>query len=86
MNDAPEVATCRGCRRVLNGKPYYMGGSAYHPDTGERCPANHFGGFVCSEQCDRRVCLDMLSSMPGAGPAKQLDGPCAESVARNWRR
>lgn len=28
MND--EKATCRWCKRELRGKPYYMGGQAYH--------------------------------------------------------
>lgn len=81
---AEEVAECRGCHRPLKGKPYHMGGSAYDPDTGKRLPVNHFGGFVCSESCDWRACLRMLSSMPGAGPATQLDGYCADSVRRNW--
>jgi len=81
-----EVATCRGCGRALRGKPYYMGGIAYIPETGARAPANHFGGYVCSESCDRNACLEMLSSMPGAGPARRLDTPCEQSVRLNWSR
>lgn len=81
-----EHAICRGCGRPLQGKPYYMGGSAYIPETGKRAPVNYFGGFVCSESCDRRVCLEMLSSMPGAGEARRLDTPCQQSVQRNWGR
>lgn len=83
MSETKDPAVCRGCGRRLKGNAYFYGGDAYHPDTGKRCPANHFGGFVCSEGCDRRACLDMLSSM-GAGPATRLDGYCAESVRRNW--
>ena len=80
-----EHATCRGCGRVLRGKPYWMGGSAYIPETGERAAVNHFGGYVCSENCDRRACLEMLSSMPGAGPAKSLSNTfCGETVKQNW--
>ena len=37
MHDSDEVAVCRGCGRELNGKPCYMGGDAYHPDTRRIC-------------------------------------------------
>ena len=87
MNDQTAMnatAKCRGCGRVLVGAPYHLGGSAYDPNTMERSPVNQFGGFVCSRQCDVNVCLDMLSSMPGAGPAKQLDSFCRAQVTRNW--
>ena len=67
-DELPRVATCRGCGRVLLGRPYYMGQHfAHHPVTGERCPSNHYGGFVCSEACDRKVILSVEESMPGAG-------------------
>lgn len=75
-----DVATCRGCRRQLKGHDYRYGGSAYHPETGKRCPSNHFGGFVCSESCDRRVILSMLSSMPGAGAATSVP----RGMLNNW--
>lgn len=60
-----EKAECRGCKRELIGKPFYMGGCAYLPGTMRRCPANHFGGYVCSPDCDRRVSLSVEGSMPG---------------------
>jgi hypothetical protein len=60
-----EVAICRGCKKVLKGKPYYMGGSAYHPRTNERCKVNFYGGFVCSDECDKRANYELERSMPG---------------------
>lgn len=84
MSDTKDPAVCRGCRMTLKEFDYSYGGAAYHPRTGKRVPVNHFGGFVCSESCDRRACLDMLSSMPGAGPTRTLDSPCAERVRQNW--
>lgn len=77
-------AECRGCGLRLRGNAYMYGGFAYHPDTGKRCPSNHFGGFVCSPSCDRLVSLHMLSSMPGAGPAKTLDIYTSRSHKDNW--
>jgi len=47
-----ETAVCRGCGMKLNGKPYYMGGIARHPKTGEQCNASFWGGYVCSDRCD----------------------------------
>ncbi len=82
---AVERATCRGCGRILSGKPYYMGGRAYHPETGERCPSNHYGGFVCSRSCDFRASLELERSMPGHGDGQQRLGSFArESLERNW--
>ena len=80
-----EVATCRGCGMVLRGKPYYMGGNAYHPETGERCRKNHYGGYVCSEGCDRRSSQRLEDSMPGAGPSGgSLSCFAKSSLNRNW--
>lgn len=80
-----EVAKCRGCGMVLKGEPYYKGGAAYHPRTGDRCKSNFFGGFVCSSSCDRSSSLRQLSSIPGAGEARHLDDPTQEHFNRNWR-
>ena len=59
-------AECRGCHRELRGSPYHKGGSAYVPGTetkrrpsGVRALAHHFGGWVCSANCNRRVFKDM---------------------------
>ena len=82
--DTKETARCRGCHMKLAGTPYHKGGDAYIPHTMERAPINHFGGYVCSYQCDVKVCLEMLSSMPGAGKARSLDSACREKVERNW--
>lgn len=81
-----KTAECRSCKRVLRGEPYYRGKSAYFPLDmgGGRVPVNYYGGFVCSENCDRRICLDMQNSMPGAGHSDRLDSLAARHVANNW--
>ncbi len=79
-----EKASCRNCGREFIGKPYRFGGGAWFPKTMEAVPVNYFGGYVCSRGCDVQVCLNMLSSMPGAGRATSLDSGCETSVARNW--
>ena len=63
-----ETAVCRGCGRELDGKPYYMGGSAYVPGTktqnrpyGVKAMGHFYGGFVCSRGCNRRVFAEMKS-------------------------
>jgi hypothetical protein len=82
-----ETAVCRHCGLALCGKPYRFGGSAYHPRTGERCPSNHYGGFVCSENCDRQASLALERSMPGHGVSQMSIGTSAhESLNRNWNR
>lgn len=79
-----DIATCRGCGRGLNGEPYYKGKPAYHPDTGERCPVNFYGGFACSEGCDRHVLYEMESSFPGAGKATSLSSGATQQLRANW--
>lgn len=79
-----ETAVCRGCGRKLIGKPFYRGGGARHPKTGERCPSNYFGGYVCSETCDRKVLFDMHSSFPGAGVCKTLPSEAEQSLIDHW--
>jgi len=80
-----ETAVCRGCRKVLRGKSYHMGWPAYDPRTGERCKVNFYGGFVCSEACDRRVSLELEQTMPGHGYTQTRLSPyAAESLKQNW--
>ena len=79
-----KIARCRGCGRELKGKPYYTGGLAYIPETNERARVNFYGGWVCSRQCDEKVCFEMGSSFPGAGPLKRLTGDVYRSVKDNW--
>lgn len=82
---AAETATCRGCGRALRGKPYYMGGAAYLPETNERAKVCFYGGYVCSRQCDVRACLDLEQTMPGHGYGQQRPGTFAmERIDRNW--
>ncbi len=83
MSDEKETAKCRGCGQELRGEPYYKGGAAYHPDTGERCKVNHYGGFVCSETCDRNSSVRLETSMPG-GPFTQLSCYAQARLDGNW--
>jgi hypothetical protein len=69
---------------VLRGKAYHLGSRAFHPRTGEECPSNHYGGFVCSEECDRRASIRQHASMPGCAEATRPDTYAAERIRRNW--
>ena len=83
-----ETAECRGCKRKLRGKPYCYGGDAFHSQTGERCPSNYYGGFVCSKSCDTRASLELEQSMPGHGMTQKELNYGSESwrhVESNWR-
>lgn len=81
-----EPATCRGCGKVLIGKPYHMGGSAYLPGSKmEPARVNFYGGFVCSENCDRRASLELERTMPGHSyDQSRLSSFAADSLRRNW--
>lgn len=61
-----DVAECRGCRRELEGSPYWKGGGAYVPSTGRkpriRAMGHFYGGWVCSASCNRRVFREMQSA------------------------
>ena len=60
-----EIAKCRGCDKILRGRPYRYGGSAYDPITKSECKKNYYGGFVCSRSCDFNSSLELERSMPG---------------------
>lgn len=81
-----EVATCRGCGKVLKGKPYYMGGTAYNHSTNEAAKVNFYGGYVCSQQCDIRACRELESSMPGNIMSKgnSISSPAQNHINKNW--
>ncbi len=81
-----EIATCRNCGMALRGKPYFMGGSAYHPKTNEQCKVNFYGGYVCSRTCDFMASLKLEQTMPGHG-CRQTDIGCyaREHLERNWQ-
>lgn len=80
----PETAECRHCGKALKGTPYHRGGRAYDPATGSEAPACFYGGYVCSEQCDRAACLALESSFPGAGRATRLSCYAEQHVKSNW--
>lgn len=61
MSDSAE---CRGCKLQLIGKPYHLStGAAYHPLTREQVTVSFWGGYVCSDGCERRVDRDMKQSI-----------------------
>lgn len=85
--DTEAVAVCRGCGRNLKGKPYYMGGEAYHPKTNERCKVNFYGGFVCSEQCDIDAAVELERTMPGHDPTKKAPSYMVmQEIKRKWAK
>lgn len=69
----------------LQGKPYYMGGRAYHPRTRKQCKVNFYGGFVCSRECDFRSSLRLESTMPGHSVDQRSLGVYAKQhFNSNW--
>lgn len=81
MDKDNEVAECRNCGKKLIGKPYYMGGKAIIPESGEFAKSNHYGGFVCSKKCDEETCFKVESY-----PDKcfRLSPYAIESLKKNW--
>jgi hypothetical protein len=73
---------CRNCGRPLKGKPGYV---YREDDLQAQVFQNHFGGYVCSRQCDEEVLFSMLSSMPGAGPCKSLPSHLRRDLKR-WEQ
>lgn len=70
---------------ALDGKPYWAGGGAYHPETKERTRVNFYGGYVCSSECDYRSSLNQEQDMPGAsGKVSTLSAFAAQSHRNNW--
>jgi len=85
MGKEKEKATCRGCKRILKGDEYCYGGNAFLPEGG-LAKINHYGGFVCSEDCDRSASFKLENSMPGAcsGGNKRLSCFAQNSLNSNW--
>lgn len=79
-----EGAVCRGCSAELRGKPYWAGGNAYHPTTGEQVKVCTYGGYVCSSDCDRRASLQLEQTMPGHGGQTRLLSATAREISRRW--
>lgn len=82
-------AVCRGCGQHLGGSPYWKGGTAFvkRADGGYKhaAKANHFGGWVCSESCDRRAYLQQEQSMPGHGfGQRSIDPNTSREISRKW--
>lgn len=68
----------------LIGKAYHLGGTAYHPRTDVQVKVSHFGGFVCSEWCDRRSHIDQEESMPGHAGQRNLDPQTDRKITEKW--
>ncbi len=85
MEETTEHAVCRGCGKQLRGTPYFRGGDAFDPVTGERCKTNHYGGYVCSKDCDFASSLELERSMPGHDGSQSRLGCYSErSYQDNW--
>lgn len=85
MHHSATTAVCRGCGLVLEGKPYGEGGSARIPGTRELAKRNYYGGYVCSEGCDRRACLELEQSMPGHGCKQtRVSDAAMRRIRENW--
>lgn len=49
MSEIKETAECRGCKMKLRGEPYYKGGRAFHPVTGEETKKFMVNGSCVTE-------------------------------------
>lgn len=82
MTAYEDTPRCRGCNRILKGThiPYWrdLQGKLHHA---KPC---FYGGYVCSRQCDEKACIQLESSMPGAGPAKRPGTFAMQQIRRNW--
>jgi hypothetical protein len=79
-------AECRGCGKALRGYPYHMGKPAYLPldEGGGQAKSNHYGGFVCSYQCDYNSALRLEQTMPGHMEQAHLSPPLSTEIRRRW--
>jgi hypothetical protein len=84
MHEHDTKAVCRGCGLELRGKAYYLGGHAFHPNTGAQAKVNYYGGYVCSESCDRRAHLELEQSMPGHGGQRSLAPNTSRWIEAKW--
>ena len=84
MHSHDTKAVCRGCGLELRGKAYHLGGLAFHPKTGAQAKTNYYGGYVCSESCDRRAHLELEESMPGHAGQRSLDPQASRRIEEKW--
>jgi hypothetical protein len=77
---------CRGCGKLLNGDGSH-GTSVSDPVTKNDSKWNHYGGWVCSRQCDYNSSLELERSMPGHMGQRSLSigSESYRSVERNWK-
>lgn len=57
-----DIAHCRACKRTLKGSPFWSGQPAYLPESDAPALAHHFGGWVCSAQCEIHIFDEMKSA------------------------
>jgi ribosomal protein L34E len=70
-----ETAECRACGLKLVGDPYHKSRTlARHPVTGDVCSVNFYGGYVCSDECDRAATARQRRSIDDhAGERRRTD-------------
>ena len=78
-------ATCRGCGRPLNGAAFHTGKPPPILEDGEKARRCHYGGWVCSRECDVAACLRLEGGQPGTRDLTEISTQAAQSVARNWQ-
>jgi hypothetical protein len=80
-----EETNCRYCGRSIIEKTNGAHRYAYIGNSKELAKWNYYGGWVCTQYCDRNACLEMESSFPGAGRATTLSSGAASQVKINWQ-
>lgn len=79
MNKLKEAAKCRGCGTKMQGDAYMYGNNVFNHKV------NHYGGYVCSRNCDFNSSLDLETSMPGhRHDDKSLGCFANKSLINNW--
>jgi hypothetical protein len=72
-------ASCRGCNQPMKGDDYMYGNNIYNHKV------NHYGGYVCSYDCDKRASLELERSMPGhSWNDTRLGCYSQRSLDNNW--
>lgn len=74
-----EYPRCVNCTKPLEVDE----GAVYLFDHVTLAPKHYFGGYVCSEACDARLCLVTLEDMSDLDQSAHI-GKALEQVERNW--
>lgn len=71
---------CVNCKQALT----FSEDAVWLPKVMVLATANYFGGYVCSEACDARLCLDTLAEMSDFDQLTHID-KARERVESNWK-